>query len=77
MNLFGENALPVVGFLSRMDFLMRVRAVKLVLGEDKGLEGGGDRWSPGGGDGVRIEADLGSRKLGLFLAKDWKNEVFL
>ena len=51
------------------------------------LTGGGDRWwsnaaaaddgdvPDGGGLGVRIDADLGIRKLGLFLVNDVKKPL--
>ena len=56
------------------------KAVKLVVADANVFIGGGDRWwsipaadvdddDGNGGLGVRIDADLGMRKLGLFLAK--------
>ena len=60
----------VTDFLSLMDFLIFVRAVKLELGLWSGFEGGGLRCSrPGGGEGVRMEALRGIRKFGLFRVK--------
>ena len=62
------------------------RAVRLVLADAIVFIGGGDRWwsdpaeddgaaEGGGGLGVRIDADLGRRKLGLFLANDVKKPL--
>ena len=60
------------------------RAVKLVLADAIVFMGGGDRWwskpaadadDEGGGLGVRIDADLGIRKLGLVLVNDVKKPL--
>ena len=51
---------PPLIFFSRIDLLNLVRAEKLELGEEAGLEGGGDLCSTnpdGGGEGVRMEAN--------------------
>ena len=59
------------------------RAVKLVLADANVFIGGGERWwskpaadaEEGGGLGVRIDADLGIRKLGLVLVNDVKKPL--